>query len=167
VSAEGRGVPAERRGVPAELPGSAGSVRPGSDPGVRAGRPTYLRPGAWAAVGVGGAAGTLARYGTGLLGADALWPTVTVNLVGAFLLGLLLEAYAHRPTPRGDRLRLLLGTGFLGGFTTYSAFALQVTTLIDGDLVAGLGYGVGLVLAGLVAAAAGVGVGGVLGRSGR
>ncbi|WP_448073815.1 CrcB family protein [Georgenia yuyongxinii] len=128
-------------------------------------RPTYLRPGAWAAVALGGAAGTLARYGTGLLGADTLGPTVAVNLAGAFLLGVLLEVYAHHgPTPRGDRLRLLLGTGFLGGFTTYSAFARQVAVLIDGDLVAGLGYGVGLVLTGLVAAAAGVGVGGALGR---
>ncbi|QDC26271.1 hypothetical protein FE374_18130 [Georgenia yuyongxinii] len=138
--------------------------RPGED-AVPSFRPTYLRPEAWVTVGVGGAAGTLARYGTGLLGADALWPTVAVNLVGAFLLGVLLEVYAHHgPTPSGDRLRLLLGTGFLGGFTTYSAFAHQVTALIGGEVVAGLVYGVGLVLAGLAAAAAGVAVGGALGR---
>ncbi|MPV87974.1 CrcB family protein [Georgenia ruanii] len=122
-------------------------------------RPTYLRAGAWAAVGVGGAAGTLARFGTDRLAgpAEVPWSTFAVNIVGAFLLGLLLEVYAaRRPSRRGDRLRLLLGTGFLGGFTTYSTFARQVGVLLHGGALAGLGYAAAMVLTGLGAAALGV-----------
>ncbi len=73
---------------------------------------------------VGGFAGTLSRYGLTELGASQPVVTLlTVNTVGAFLLGLLLGSLS-RPGPRTRAYRLLLGTGFLGGFTTYSAFSL-------------------------------------------
>ena len=76
---------------------------------------------------VGGALGSLARYVLALAvpGMGATW---TVNLVGSFALGLLLGMPAAR-VPDAHSLRLLIGTGFLGGFTTYSAFVHDVVSL--------------------------------------
>ncbi|MCJ1689259.1 fluoride efflux transporter CrcB [Rathayibacter sp. VKM Ac-2927] len=125
-------------------------------------RPPHLRPGAILLVAAGGAVGTAARYGTALvlppLGAVPV-ATIAVNLVGAFLLGLLLAGLARRGPDTGGRLtlRLLLGTGVLGGFTTYSTFSLDTVTLLEGGRWAdGVLYtGVTLVL-GTLAAALGV-----------
>lgn len=102
-------------------------------------------------VALGGAGGSVARYlvskwSTYLLtpltylfpdvGHTILWfpvGTLVVNLVGAFALGYLLEALARRgrETVRRRKIRLGIGTGVLGGFTTYSALALEVQTLIS------------------------------------
>ena len=78
----------------------------------------------------GGAAGSLTRYvitaaTPGAWGQPAA--TFVINVVGAFALGWLLEALLRRPgdPERQTRSRLLLGTGFLGGFTTYSALAVD------------------------------------------
>lgn len=90
------------------------------------------------------------------------WATLLVNVCGAFLLGLLLERLARTgpETPRQQMARLTLGTGVLGGFTTYSALALEVHDLLGGaEFAAALGYGLGSVCAGLLAAAAGVALG--------
>jgi len=80
-------------------------------------------------VAVGGAAGSLARAGVGVLLPHEPggwgWSTLLVNAVGAALLTALL---ARRPQ---DRVRLLLGTGALGGFTTFSGFALDAVLLVD------------------------------------
>ncbi|WP_229051388.1 CrcB family protein [Aeromicrobium sp. Leaf350] len=74
----------------------------------------------------GGAIGTLLRFGldeaVGSVG-DLPLSTLLVNLVGSLALGLLV---GHGVS---DRLRLLLGTGVIGGFTTYSAFAVQTQEL--------------------------------------
>ncbi|MFV2143230.1 fluoride efflux transporter FluC [Isoptericola sp. G70] len=61
--------------------------------------------------------------------------TPAVNVVGAFLLGYLYVAVTYRlpGDPRGARLRLLLGTGFCGGFTTYSSLATDTVVLLDGS----------------------------------
>ncbi|WP_413451776.1 CrcB family protein [Georgenia phoenicis] len=110
-------------------------------------------------VALGGAVGALARH---LLvgGAHAWAVTLAVNVAGAFLLGLLLERLARRDPASTRRLRLLLGTGALGGFTTYSGIAVEVLTrLDDGHWAAGAGYGLGTVVAGLVACGLGVVVG--------
>lgn len=109
---------------------------------------------------LGGAAGTLSRYGVdeAFVG-DGLFPLATfmVNVVGAFALGLLIAALL---THESDTLRLLIGTGFLGGFTTYSALALETDVLLRGDHVAvGLAYAVGSALAGVAAAIAGIAIG--------
>jgi CrcB protein len=84
----------------------------------------------------GGAVGTPARYAlsTAFPTRTGGWPTGTflANLVGAFLLGVLLEGLARRGDDSGRRrvLRLGLGTGFLGAFTTYSALAVETDLLV-------------------------------------
>lgn len=82
-------------------------------------------------VGLGGALGACARYGAGrLIGAGA-WPSATlfVNVAGGFLMGLLAGWLAARGGNEGARL--FLGVGVLGGFTTFSAFSLEVALLIE------------------------------------
>lgn len=105
-------------------------------------------------VGSGGALGTAARY---LL--SAVIPDVSgvplgvliINLTGAFLLGFVLEGLALRGPDKGVRrsLRLFLGTGVIGGFTTYSTLATGAVLLIhDGHLFTGIGYSLGTVILG-------------------
>ncbi len=123
-----------------------------------------------ALVAAGGAAGSMARYGVGLLlpPSSGGWPwgTFAVNVLGAFLLGWLLEAVARRgpETPRLRRVRLFAGTGVLGGFTTYSSLALETTGLTgDGAWLVAAGYvGATLVLGTLAAL-----LGALLGLRGR
>jgi CrcB protein len=120
---------------------------------------------AWAAAGLvfaGGSLGTAARYAVGeAVGPRGEWPTATflVNVVGAFLLGVLVEELVRRGPDVGvrRRLRLLLGTGFLGGFTTYSALAVEVDGLLrDGSAAVAVAYAVGTVVVGFVASTVGV-----------
>lgn len=87
-------------------------------------------------VALGGAAGSVVRY---LVGAQALrvfgsgWPygTFAVNIVGGFLMGALVGWLAHRGGVDQERWRLLIGVGMLGGFTTFSAFSLEVALMIE------------------------------------
>jgi CrcB protein len=100
-------------------------------------RPPHRRLLLALAVGAGGALGTGARYGlTEMVPTVAGWPlaTLTANRLGAFLLGMLLEALLRRgaETPRGMLLRLGAGTGALGGFTTFSSLALETERLLTG-----------------------------------
>ncbi|MGO1972513.1 MAG: CrcB family protein [Propionibacteriaceae bacterium] len=124
------------------------------------------------AVVIGGAAGSMARYGSTVLlptkgGFD--WPLLAVNLTGALCLGVLIEVLTRRaPAGRGEpaalrRARLLLGTGFLGGFTTYSALAVGALGPIGAAGVAVLQLVV-IVAGGLLAAGAGIAIGVVVGR---
>jgi CrcB protein len=93
-------------------------------------------------VALGGALGSVSRYGV-----SRLWPvapggfpvaTLTVNLLGSFAIGLLYIWIASRSGTGGDAARLFWMTGVLGGFTTYSAFALEATLL--GFSFAGAAY---------------------------
>ncbi len=82
----------------------------------------------------GGAIGAGARHlvnvGTArILGTAFPWATLTVNIVGSFLMGLLIEYLLSRATGT-DAMRTFLATGILGGFTTFSAFSLDVVLLI-------------------------------------
>lgn len=115
---------------------------------------------AWILVAMGGAAGALGRYGLSgwvqgrypALG----WPagTALVNVLGCLLAGLLLGAL-ERQAPASPA-RLLLITGFCGGFTTFSAFALENLNLLrNGQGVAAALYAGGSVVAGGLAAGLG------------
>lgn len=125
-------------------------------------RPHHLQPVLILVVALGGAIGTGARYGlTVVLPTQGGLPvaTLTANLSGAFLLGVLLEALARvLPETRWRRvIRLGLGTGILGGFTTYSALALEVHHLFtEQNEVLAVGYGLGSVVLGVLACLLGV-----------
>lgn len=113
---------------------------------------------------LGGGAGSLARYLAGL--ALARWSqhfpggTFAINVAGSLLLGLLFGfTYAHEFRHERE-LTLLLGTGFLGGFTTFSTFELEGFSLLaNGHAATAAAYLLGSVLAGLAAAALGAWIG--------
>lgn len=107
----------------------------------------------------GGVGGTAARLAVTLMvGADA--GLALVNLLGAFLLGTLTAVLTRTVSARHQRAHLLLGTGALGGFTTYSALALAAIDY-DGLIVAAL-----IAVGGVVAATVGYALGGGFGRRG-
>lgn len=86
-------------------------------------------------VGLGGGAGAVLRYLTGVaahkfLGGGWPWGTFLVNILGGLAMGLLVDALALRGGEGQERLRLLLGVGVLGGFTTFSAFSLEVGLML-------------------------------------
>ncbi len=86
----------------------------------------------WLLVFVGGGLGALSRHAVGratfhALGPGFPWGTLTVNVVGSLLIGLAVGLFSFFET--GQPARLFLITGFLGGFTTYSAFSLDALTL--------------------------------------
>ncbi|MDQ4215316.1 CrcB family protein [Microbacterium capsulatum] len=107
----------------------------------------------------GGVAGTAARIGLGLVlptaagsGLGAVpWATLIANIAGAFLIGVLAARL-----PGSSAMRVLLGTGVLGGFTTYSAFAVGTVTLWHANPLLAAAYAVGSVVLGIGAAAAGL-----------
>jgi CrcB protein len=107
-----------------------------------------------ALVGAAGLAGVLARYGiTRLtLHTEALiWSTVGINIVGSFFLGLLAaEHWFSRD------VREAIGVGFLGGFTTFSTFSVQIVLETDGGRPGkAAGYLIASVVGGVAAAALG------------
>ena len=97
-----------------------------------------------------GALGVLARYGLSSWVGSAPWTIVGVNIAGSFLLGLLVGSGASADT------RAIVGIGFMGGFTTFSTFSVDVFRALDEGLV-GRAVAVVLlsVLGGVAAAAAG------------
>ena len=114
----------------------------------------------WLLVFVGGGLGSMARHAIGraglaLLGPVFPWWTMAVNVAGSFLIGLLAGLFGAMEAGQGARLFLV--TGFLGGFTTFSAFSLDALTLWErgAAVEAGLYVG-GSVIASLIAAAAGL-----------
>ena len=132
--------------------------------------PAYLRPRNVGLVFVGGALGVLAREGLMLALPDVEGLPLAVfvaNLFGAFLLALLLESLARLgpETEFRSAMRLLLGTGLLGGFTTYSALALALAALsAEGTVWLAAGYGLATIVCGVVASWCGVLLGAVLVR---
>jgi fluoride exporter len=106
-----------------------------------------------AAVFVGGALGTLARYLLAAHHPSAAgafpWVTLVVNLSGSFAIGLLFPL-TERVSHRAPALRPLVIVGFLGGWTTYSTLAVDVALLgKNGDLVTCFAYIVATVAGGL------------------
>ena len=117
-------------------------------------------------VALGGALGASARYLVGgyltdRWGASFPWHTLAINAGGAFLLGLLMALSLDRGSI-GPSWRLFLGTGILGGFTTFSTLSYESIALIaEGSLLHGLGNMFGSGAAGLAAAWLGL----ILGRA--
>jgi CrcB protein len=113
-------------------------------------------------VALGGALGAVARHLTGvaairLLGPGYPWGTLVVNVVGSFLMGVLVVILAQSSA---TRLAPFLVTGVLGGFTTFSAFSLDALTLWERGqgalaalyVAASVGLSLAAIAAGLLAA---------------
>ena len=122
-------------------------------------------------VGAGASFGTFVRASLSLAfphPADGWpWATFLINLAGSFILGLLLESLVLSGTDTGWRrtIRLLCGTGVLGGFTTYSTYVLEVEKLTQaGEPLLGVLYALGSLLLGLVAAGAGIAAAAAVGK---
>lgn len=96
-------------------------------------------------VAAGGALGSVARYLTGLMtlrwfGPGYPWGTLAVNILGGLAIGIFAELIARR-FDGSPELRLFIITGVLGGFTTFSAFSLEVTAMAErGDYMTAIGY---------------------------
>ena len=133
-------------------------------------RPLHLRGTAIVLVVAGGAVGTLLRYLLSLAIPD--WNGMPlgifiINVTGAFVLGWLLEALARGGPDEGGRrtARLLVGTGVLGGYTTYSTFAVDTDGLLLASQVdLSALYGLATVLVGAAASVAGIAVGAAVAR---
>lgn len=143
--------------------GSAASHR-------RSRRPVHLH---WRYIGLvfaGGAIGTLIRYA--VTAAIPEWEgmslaTFTINMTGAFGLGWLLQYLSLSGPDVGIRrsMRLFVGTGILGGYTTYSTFAVDVDGLVaSAQLSSSIVYGLATVVFGTAASIAGIACGSALRR---
>lgn len=114
-------------------------------------------------VALGGALGSVGRYlltvqAARLFGLDFPWGTFGVNVIGSFLMGLLIGAGAQL-FDLSQGVRLFLAVGFLGGFTTFSSFSLDAVALFErGAWLPAFAYVGGSVLAGLAALGAGMAV---------
>lgn len=88
-----------------------------------------------AAIAAGGAIGALLRHGVNitavkLLGHGFPYATLTVNILGSFIMGALIVTFAHLWQP-SDALRVFMITGLLGAFTTFSTFSLDFVSLFE------------------------------------
>ena len=107
---------------------------------------------------VGGGAGANARFWLGRLVAHLQgpaafpWATFAINVSGSAVLGVVAGQFlGHPPDPARRGWYLLLGTGFCGGFTTFSTFSYETLELLrDGRPGVAAAYAVGSVLAGLL-----------------
>ncbi|MFJ4285008.1 fluoride efflux transporter FluC [Paenarthrobacter nicotinovorans] len=128
-------------------------------------RPVHLHWGFMGIVAAGGVVGALTRYGLGVvIPAPGSWPlpTLVINLSGALALGALLEGLARRGPDVGSRrvVRLALGTGFLGAYTTYSTLAVDAVHLLGaGAVPAAAGYLAASFLGGAAATTTGIWLG--------
>lgn len=112
-------------------------------------------------VAAGGALGSVLRYLVGLwtlrsFGPSFPWGTLTVNITGSFLIGVLAEVIARKFGASAE-MRVFLITGILGGYTTFSAFSLDAITLLErGEPVTALIYVASSVLLSALAVFAGL-----------
>lgn len=104
-------------------------------------------------VALGGAVGASGRHLVSLgmarlMGTGWPWGTFTVNVVGGLAMGALVAVLARYGAADGTNWRLLLGTGVLGGFTTFSAFSLETAMMIENNALLGAaGYAMASVVA--------------------
>lgn len=111
-------------------------------------------------VAVGGGLGAVARWWMvgwigRLVGVGFPWGTLAVNVLGGFLMGAIVQAATH-VWPPSPLLRLFLTTGVMGGFTTFSAFSLEMASMLDrGETLTALAYATGSVVVCVAALVAG------------
>ena len=119
----------------------------------------------WLAVVLGGAAGSVLRYGAGRLAINYFGPTTVmatfaVNVSGSFALGLFYALTAERTTLPGETqalIRALIGIGLIGGYTTFSAFSFETIRLLEsGELTRAAASVLGNLMLGLAAAYLGI-----------
>lgn len=109
---------------------------------------------------MGGALGAGARYLVGKallgwLGPDYPWGTLAVNVLGGLAMGALVGMLGRMTA--GDQVRLFLAVGVLGGFTTFSAFSLELVTMLErGAMMTAMGYALASVAGAVVALFAGL-----------
>lgn len=108
-------------------------------------------------VALGGALGASLRYGVGLAAARVMsgdwpWGTFVANVLGSLAMGVLFGWLTFKLGEGGEQARLLIGTGLLGGFTTFSAFSLEAANMMRaGDMGQAAGYILVSVIAGVAA----------------
>ncbi|MGP1275933.1 MAG: fluoride efflux transporter CrcB [Caulobacterales bacterium] len=113
-------------------------------------------------IAAGGALGAVSRHAVNqaclrYIGPEYPWGILAVNVAGSFALGLLVGWLAHAGRPDATEMRMALGVGFLGAFTTMSAFALDIVLMLERrELVTALVYGGGTVMASILAVMAGL-----------
>jgi CrcB protein len=134
------------------------SVDPDVDVHIPAQRREMARThgGVLAVIAVGGGLGALARYGISLwlptTPGHFPWGTLLINVLGCFLIGVLMVRWGQRPL-----LRPFLGVGVLGGFTTFSTYAVETRALLTpGDVPVAMAYLFGTLAAAMLAVLAGV-----------
>lgn len=109
-----------------------------------------------ALVAIGGAIGAALRHlanvaALRLVGSAFPWGTMAINIVGSLAMGVFIELLARRFNASSE-LRLFVATGLLGGFTTFSAFSLDVAVLWErGDMIPALGYALTSVVGSILA----------------
>jgi CrcB protein len=109
-------------------------------------------------VAAGGALGSMARFGLGLLAArlapNAAWPmgTFAANVLGGLAMGLLVGWLAFKGGAQQETIRLFAAVGVLGGFTTFSSYSLEAVMMIERrDYALAAAYVVGSVVLAVVA----------------
>ncbi|WP_300553377.1 fluoride efflux transporter CrcB [Maricaulis sp.] len=113
-------------------------------------------------IGAGGAFGAISRHLVGqaalrLMGPGLPWGTFAVNIIGGLAMGLLVGWLAMVERADENSIRLLAAVGFLGGFTTFSAFSLELVLMIERrDYASAMGYALASVLIAVLALMAGL-----------
>jgi len=111
---------------------------------------------------IGGAIGAGARYLVGQfllgwLGPNYPWGTLAVNLIGGLAMGVLAGMLTRMTA--GEQARLFLAVGVLGGFTTFSAFSLELVTMVErGAMLTAIGYALASVIGAVLALYAGLAI---------
>ena len=121
------------------------------------------------AVAVGGAMGTLSRYGISRMlptvASSIPWSIFFVNVSGCLALGFVLQLVIER-WPTNDYIRPFVAVGFIGAFTTFSTVMVDTDLLVrDGNAGTAAAYVIGSVIAGLVAVFTGIAIASRLGRT--